>query len=516
MGFELLLPVVLFILTLIIIFLLRSDDKRNQRADLIKKRAQNLLKNVENSQTQFKESAQKVEERISKKIDESHLLMSHVDSQLADLEARSDDLTALQKVLITYQASLTQLEGATVQVEQRVAVMKAEVAKLTRVQESLDDFDLRFEQFKGNLEKQITDGEDAMQSQQLKFKELQSASFSKLQEYEREVRQAEQDTLAQMAVHAETLKTRQDASLNLVAAQVDKLRQLREEGDRQLLLHEKAFQSAQRQANEHLQGQQREFAQLQARHAEQQKNHEAELRSIEDEALHHLTEEMQVFVQKCYGEMAQIFEMTLKKTDISFQNMIKVVSQYLKELSLRLEQARGVVTLLDTSKRTSLLEFKEELDSLLEGTLKGEQNLKNMQDMEEKASSALALLHQDGQQLQESLDTMKKEKLALLKKAETPLESVVFAMALVDEACKPLEKVDEPPAEEEAPVEEPETEKGEPTAGEAPIEEAETVKNEDGDAVDKEKKSLAEKRHIEYLSESEEEILLDEDEDVTL
>ena len=72
-------------------------------------------------------------------------------------------------------------------------------------------------------------------------------------------------------------------------------------------------------------------------------------------------------------------------------------------------------------------------------------------------------------------------------------------MALVDEACKPLGKVQELPAGEEAPVEEAETEKGE-----------------DRDAVDKEKQSLAEKRHIEYLSESEEEILLDEDEDVTL
>ncbi|MBI9093605.1 MAG: hypothetical protein JEY71_01860 [Sphaerochaeta sp.] len=456
MGFELLLPVVLFILTLIIIFLLRSDDKRNQRVDLIRKRSQALLKNIENSQTQFNELVQKVEERISKKIDESHLLISHVDLQFADLEARSEDLATLQKVLVTYQTSLTQLESITSQVEKKVVVVKAEVANLSRVQESFSAFDLRFEQFKDALGEQFSEGEENLRIQHLRVKEMHSASFARLQEYEKEVQQAEQDNLALIAEHTETLKNRQEASLNLVSVQAAKLRQLSEEGDQQMLGHEKGLQVAYRQASEKMQEQQREFARLQATYADQQKRQEEELLAIEEKALGRITEEMQSFVQQSNNEMSRIFEMTLQKTDISFQNMIMVVSEYLKELSLRLGQARAVSKLLGASEHASLLSFKEELNTLLQETIKGEQTLEALQSMEERASSSLALMHQQSNQLQESLASLRKEKLAFLKKSETEgsPRSVVFAMALVDEVCKPLEKesavVDEPFVEVES------------------------------------------------------------------
>ncbi len=536
MGFELLLPVVLFILTLIIIFLLRSDDKRNQRADLIRKRSQALLKNVENSQTKFNELVQKVEERVSKKIDESHLLMSHVDSQLTDLEARSEDLAALQRVLVTYQTSLTQLESTTTQVEQRVVVMKSEVANLSRVQEILSDFDLRFEQFKESLGRQITEGEENIRAQYLRIKEMQSASFSKLQEYEKEVQQAEQDNLAKIAIHTETLKNRQEASLALVSVQAAKLRQLGEEGEQQMLGYEKALQASYKQANEKMQEQQREFAQLQAKHAEQLKQQEQELLAIEEEARGRVTEEMQAFVQQCYREMSKIFEMTLKKTDVSFQNMIRVVSEYLKQLSLRLEQARGVSELLDATEGASLLAFKEELDTLLHQTLQGEQKLETLQALEEKASSSLALLHQEAHLLQVSLETMRQQKLAYLKgtKADEPLTSVVFAMALVDEGCMPQEKGE---ASEAEPVEAVAQEKILEDQAENAVEEGlpsivpamaldegredETVKGRKKPTRDKAKQDVVpdtekqdddEKRRVEYLAESEEEvIILDED-----
>ena len=544
MGFELLLPVVLFILTLAIIFLLRSDDRRNQRTELIRKRSQALLKTVENSHTQFNESAQKIEERISKKIEESHLLMSHVDSQLSDLEARSEDLATLQKVLTTYQTSLTQLEVATTQVEQRVLVMKGEVATLNRVKESIADFDLRFEQFRDTLGKQIAEGEENLRMQHLKVREMQSVSLAKLQEYEKEVQQAEQDNLAQIAIHTETLKNRQEASLNIVSAQATKLRQLGEEGEQQMLQYEKALQIASNQANEKMQEQQREIAQLQAKHAEQQKIQEEALLTIEEDALRHITEEMQRFIQQSYSEMAKIFDMTLKKTDISFQNMIKVVSEYLKELSVRLEQAKGVTELLDISEHASLLSFKDDLTILLQETLKGEQDLETLQTLKEKASMGLTLLQQESNQLQESLACMKKEKLALLKKSETemPPSSVVFAMALVDEVCRPLEKerlLPEEPFEEQKEVSEPEKEEisesvieeeivdtplqeNLPSVVEAMAFSGEEKKSkskkkpitEKEDQADSEKEDQAdtEKRRVEYLTESEEEvIILDED-----
>ncbi len=520
MGFELLLPVVLFLLTLAIIFLLRSDDKRTQRADLIRKRSDALLKTVESSHIQFNESAQKIEERISKKIEESHLLMSHVDSQLTDLEARSEDLATLQRVLTTYQTSLTQLESTTAQVEQRAALMRGEVATLVGVQESLSDFDLRFEQFKESLGEQIAEGEETLRLQNIRIREMLSSSFAKLQEYEKEVQQAEQDNLSQIATHTETLTSRQEASLALVSAQTAKLRLVSEEGEQQMLGYEKALQGAYRQANEKMQEQQRELSQLQNKYAEQQKRHEAELLAIEEKALLRLQQEMQGFVRQCHGEMGKIFDMTLSKTDISFQNMIRVVSEYLKELSLRLEQARGVTTLLGASENASLLSFKGELDTLLEESRKGEQNLQTLQNLEAEATSKLTQIRQQTDELQASLATMKKEKLALLKvsDAEQDSQSVVFAMALVDEACKPLEE--EPGIEGENPpsvafamalTEEVEDDKG----GSKKKPKHHKEKQHDV-ASDKEQLAASEKHQVEYLPESEEEvIILDEEDELT-
>ncbi|MFA6682232.1 MAG: hypothetical protein WCS35_09375, partial [Sphaerochaeta sp.] len=285
-----------------------------------------------------------------------------------------------------------------------------------------------------------------------------------------------------------------------------------------------------RQANEKMQEQQREFAQLQIIHTEQQKRQEEALSSIEEDAKRHITEELQSFVQQCYSEMGKILEMTLNKTDISFQNMMRVVSEYLKELSLRLEQAREVTKLLGASERESLLSFKEDLDALLQKTLKGEQALETMQGLEEKASSQLTLLHQETDQLQVSLVSMKTEKLGLLEKSKTREipRSVVFAMALVDEACKSLEKEQAFPEEElsvideflEEPIKtaEPAVEESLPSVVFAMAlgEEAEDAKVEltQKPEAEREKHAVAENRRVEYLAESEEEVIfLDQEEE---
>ena len=63
MGLELLLPVLFFLITLVIIYLIRLDDKRNRRLDLIKKRMDDFSAEVERVIQNFRESAQLTEER---------------------------------------------------------------------------------------------------------------------------------------------------------------------------------------------------------------------------------------------------------------------------------------------------------------------------------------------------------------------------------------------------------------------------------------------------------------------
>ena len=131
MGLELLLPVILFLITLVIIYLLRVEDKRDRRLDLMKQKVSLFSREVESARSQFKDTAQQVEERVNHKIEASQQMLMRLDNQLAELEVRSDDLAKLQGVLNTYRDSLTKLGSTTAQVEARIEQVKEEVPQGT-------------------------------------------------------------------------------------------------------------------------------------------------------------------------------------------------------------------------------------------------------------------------------------------------------------------------------------------------------------------------------------------------
>lgn len=133
MGLELLLPVVFFLITLIIIYLLRVEDRRDRRLDLIKKRMSDFSAEVERVIQNFRDTAQITEERITKRVESSKALTARLDEQLADLQNRSDDLLKLQEVLNTYRDSISRLGATTATVESRIGQVRREVERLEAV-----------------------------------------------------------------------------------------------------------------------------------------------------------------------------------------------------------------------------------------------------------------------------------------------------------------------------------------------------------------------------------------------
>jgi len=229
MGLELLLPVVLFLITLVIIYLLRAEDKKNHRLDFVKQRVQAIIKDVENTRAQFKDTAQQVEEKINHKIDASNQMLQRIDNQLAELEVRSEDLAKLQGVLNTYRDSLTKLGATTAQVEARIEQVKQETSRIEQIQGVIDGFDARLEKFHQSLQSMIDEAGDAIQKQQLRVKQLLDSSYAKLQEYESEVQEVERANQGRVASHAETLKSNEAASLAVLSGQLAKIRMLGDE-----------------------------------------------------------------------------------------------------------------------------------------------------------------------------------------------------------------------------------------------------------------------------------------------
>lgn len=229
MGLELLLPVILFLITLVIIYLLRVEDKRDRRLDLMKQKVSLFSREVESARSQFKDTAQQVEERVNHRIEASNQMLMRLDSQLTELEVRSDDLAKLQGVLTTYRDSLTKLGATTAQVEARIEQVKEEVQRIEAVQTIIDGFDARIESFRNSLASMIEEGSEAISNQQLKVKQLLDTSYAKLQEYESEVQEVERANQARVASHAEMLKSHEAASLAVLSGQLAKIRQLGDE-----------------------------------------------------------------------------------------------------------------------------------------------------------------------------------------------------------------------------------------------------------------------------------------------
>ena len=204
MGLELLLPVILFLITLVIIYLLRVEDKRDRHVDLMKQKVSLFSGKWNRARSQFKDTAQQVEERVNHKIEASQQMLMRLDNQLSELEVRSDDLAKLQGVLNTYRDSLTKLGSTPTQVEARIDRSRKKCRALKLFRPSLTD------------STQNRDVQELVASHhggwyRCNFNQPSSQAVvgqlvCKAQEYESEVQEVERANQARVASHSEMLK----------------------------------------------------------------------------------------------------------------------------------------------------------------------------------------------------------------------------------------------------------------------------------------------------------------------
>ncbi|MFA7128881.1 MAG: hypothetical protein WC136_06935, partial [Sphaerochaeta sp.] len=410
MGLELLLPVILFILTLIIIFMLRSDDKRDRRLDLLKQRMQHFTKEVETIQSQFKDTAQLTEEKINKRVLEANQIMGRMDMQLGDLEARSEDLSKLQSVVNTYRDTLTQLGVTTSQVEERIDQVKQEIVRVESVQESIDSFDARLLAFRKEIEKSLAEMEESMQEHHLHVKQIQDASFAKLQSYELEVQETERANQARVASHSEAIQEQEAASLSILNQQISKLRQLGDDSEQILFNHKKVLEGSREQALEDLQVQQNQYELLKGESIKLFKLQSETLQEIETKARNQMMESMHRFVEESNGTVGVIFDHAIEKADVAFQTMIRTIQQFLNELTSRLEHAESVGNALLQTEQESLLEFSQRVQMLSAEALKAKDEQEETDTLHKEAAAGILLLQQASQTLHEQIEQLKTQK----------------------------------------------------------------------------------------------------------
>ena len=130
---PILLPIALFIVTLIIIFTLRASDKRNRSLATVKKLLDNYKGDVEASDNNFKQYAIELEQTVSKKDQEVKGLIQTVNGQIGELKSYSEDLVRLKNAMETYRSALDGLAVLTKDADQKVRTVQDEVDRLDKV-----------------------------------------------------------------------------------------------------------------------------------------------------------------------------------------------------------------------------------------------------------------------------------------------------------------------------------------------------------------------------------------------
>ena len=135
-----LLPIALFIITLIIIFTLRSSDNRSRGLATVKKLLDNYRGDIEASDNNFKQYAVELEQTVSRKDQEVKNLIQTVNSQLGELKSYSEDLVRLKNTMETYRTALEGLALLTKDADLKVQTFQDEVDRLDKVRAVIDGF----------------------------------------------------------------------------------------------------------------------------------------------------------------------------------------------------------------------------------------------------------------------------------------------------------------------------------------------------------------------------------------
>lgn len=135
-----LLPIALFVVTLIIIFTLRASDKRSKSLSNVKKLLDIYKGNIEASDNSFKQYASELEQTVAKKDAEVKSLIQTVNTQLGELKSYSEDLVRLKNAMETYREALGGLARLTSDADDKVQTVQNEVDRLDKVRDVIEGF----------------------------------------------------------------------------------------------------------------------------------------------------------------------------------------------------------------------------------------------------------------------------------------------------------------------------------------------------------------------------------------
>ncbi len=146
------LPVVLFVITLIIILAFRAEDKKSRSLQTVKEKISLFRSESQQTMARINETAKDAEERVDATKKEANALIADVNASLASLSNHKNDLMALESICRGYEMALEKLRLQTEHAEDRIRLVQNEVEKAGQVNALIESFHAETERVKAELD----------------------------------------------------------------------------------------------------------------------------------------------------------------------------------------------------------------------------------------------------------------------------------------------------------------------------------------------------------------------------
>lgn len=371
----LLLPIVLFVLTLIIIFLLRAGDKRDRNLKRIKDVQEKLRTESAKASSQLKETTQQAANDVNAMANHVQMLTHSVDEKLMDLQRKSDDLTKLQAVMNSYRQVLEGLKQTTMQAEARIKDVNSDTQKLEKIREEIGEFQQKFEMMKGDIGTTLHSTLETITQSETETKaHLDAYSVATLEKSAQAGK--ELDTFM------DSLHKASDDALATVSKQTDELKDFGRQADA-LVTASKA-----------------RFNQLQA------------------DSFSQVNNDLSSFTTACAEKLEVVFKQTVEQIDTSFATMVRTSQIFINELDSRLASTKEISATLDAKEARTLADLANKIQEYSDQISNSQSVVQTQENRKRQMDESITMMKEEMENLHDELEKMKTEKASIIKEME--------------------------------------------------------------------------------------------------
>lgn len=178
-----------FVVTMVIVFILRASDQRTKSFKNIVSKLEKHENEIKQYDDEFQKDAKEIAEKLSEDSAQARDLLQNVAVRLADLKGYSEDLEMLHSTMASYQDAISALFKLTVDTEERMNTLKEEITSMAKIHSEIEELEASFESFKQEIDKKkaesFTQIDDKIYELEDKVKKVISSASGVINEAEK-------------------------------------------------------------------------------------------------------------------------------------------------------------------------------------------------------------------------------------------------------------------------------------------------------------------------------------------